>query len=111
MCISVMVCTIVVMISAMSFPPHVTTVDGLALPCAGMAAIVLRLLGFVMVILIVVTALTNQILGQIATIAQRGVAYPAQVFLVTVESFAMESQHVQIGGMNYYQPASPKLIL
>ena len=51
------------------------------------------------------TALMNQIPGRNALIAQKRVTFPAQVFLIFVQSFAMERQLVQISGMNYSLPA------
>ena len=91
----------IVMMAAMNLLPSVTTVDGQTLPCAGTAADVFRLHIFVMELLIVQTALMSQIPGQIVLIAQRRAAYPAQDFLATVHSFAMELQHVQMLGTNY----------
>ena len=64
-----------------------------------------------MVMSIVQTALTNPTLGQIARIAQRRAACPAQVSLIIVQSFAMEIQLVQMLGMSYSLTASPKSLL
>ena len=68
-----------------------------------------QILMFAMVKRTAKTALMNQIPGQIAHIAQRRVGCPAQVFLIFVQSFAMERQLVQISGMNLSLPVNPKL--
>ena len=100
----------VVMMAAMNLPLSVTTALGQALPCAGTAAGVFLLHIFVMDMLLVGTALTSQIPGRIARIAQRRATCPAQVFLATVQSFATEGQLVQMLGMNYFLRASPNQI-
>ena len=99
------------MMAAMITPPSVTTATGQALPCAGTAVDALRYQNFVGVLVIAQTALTTLTLGQIAHIAQRRAACPAQVFLVTVQSFVTDGLHVQMLGMSCSQHAGPKLIL
>ena len=105
--ISVMATFIIAMMAAMKFPLCVTTAIGQASPCAGTAAVALRLRVFAEDILCVVTALTSPILGQIAQSAQRRASCPAQVFLGTVQSFVMVMQLVQMLGMNYSLPVKP----
>ena len=98
----------IVMMAAMNLPPHVTTATDQVLLCARTAAAVLGLQISVMGILIVLTALMSRILGQIARLAQRRVAFPAQVFLGIVQSFVMGMQRAQMLGMNHSLPAIPK---
>ena len=97
--------------AATSLPPSVTTAVGQALPGAEMAVGVLRLSGVVMELFLARTALTNRTLGRIAPFAQRRAPCPAQVFLATVQNFAMDVLLVLIIGTNYSPPVSPKLIL
>ena len=60
--------------------------------------------------LLVQTALTSLILGQIAPIAQRRTVFPAQVFLETAQNFATDMQLVQMHGMNYFLTAIQNVI-
>ena len=80
--------------------------------CSGSGFTMCRICrGYAEDMLIVLTALTSLILGQIAHIAQRRTAYPAQVFLGTVQSFAMDFQLVQMLGMNFSPLAITNFIL
>ena len=101
---------ILVMMAAMKIPLPVTTATSQTVPCVGMEVSVLKLSVFVMVIQPVVqTALMNQIPGRNAHIAQRRATFPAQVFLIFVQSFVIERQLVQISGMNSSLPVIPKM--
>jgi predicted hotdog family 3-hydroxylacyl-ACP dehydratase len=92
----------IAMMAAMSLPQHVTTADNQDLPCAGTAAGVWILnISVIEMPTIVGTALMNQTLGQIAHIAKKRAACPAQVYLATVQSFVTVGLLVQMLGTNY----------
>ena len=102
-----MMACMIAMITAMNIRLSVTTAPVQALLCAGTAVRVLRKHGRVTVLSTVLTAPMNPILIPIALFAQKKALCPAQVFLATVQRYAMAFQRAQTDGMSFFPLAHP----
>ena len=97
-----MMARMIAMISAMKIRLSVTTAPAQALPCAGMAAGVIRKNTLVTVMFTVLTAPMNLIFIPIAHFAQKRALCPAQVFLGIVQRCATAGPRAQTDGMSFF---------